>query len=89
MNTPVINKRGINHDRSNVKICATSVVLTSAPMITARPADVPIIFFDAKDAQIIAVAVELCNIAVTPSPATNALMRLLVLFAMTRCKEVA
>ena len=80
---------GVSHDRSKVRICATRVVLTSAPIITARPAAVPMILLEAKDAQIIAVAVELCKMAVTPSPARNALKRLDVLAAIMRCSEVA
>ncbi len=89
MKTPIISSMGVNHDKSNVNICATRVVLTSAPMITARLAAVPIIFLDAKDAHIIVVAVELCNMPVTPRPAAKAFRRLLVLFAMTRCRDVA
>lgn len=89
MNTPLISNNGMSHDKSKVRICATRVVLTSAPIITANPAAVPIIFFDAKEEQIIAVAVELCKIAVTPSPATNAFNLLLVLLAMTCCSDVA
>lgn len=76
-------------DKLKVRICATNVVLISAPIITARAADVPIICFEAKEDTTKAVAVELCKTAVTPRPDKKALNLLLVLLAITLRKEDA
>lgn len=89
MATPLNKSSGASHDKSNVKTCATNVVPTSAPITTEIPAAVPIARLEAKEAHIIAVAVELWRIAVTPMPARNALTRFEVLAAMTFCSDDA
>lgn len=87
MMTPLNKRRGINHDKSKVRTCATKVVPTSAPITTAMPAAVEIARFEAKEAQRMAAAVELWSTAVMPMPVKKAFIRLQVLLAMIFCRE--
>lgn len=79
---PMISRTGDTHDKSKLRTCATKVVLTSAPIITAMDALRVIMPFFAKDVVSKAVAVELCRSAVTAAPDRKAEKRLPVPFVM-------
>lgn len=85
---PIIRQAGDSHDRSKLRTCATNVVLTSAPIITAMAAASVITPFFAKEVVSRAVAVELCNKAVTAAPEAKAEKRLPVPLAIMRRKFV-
>lgn len=79
---PIMSNAGDSHDRSSIKICATSVVAMSDPMMTASAAYKGIVLFLAKEIKSKAVAVELCNNAVTVMPDEQAMKRLRVPLSM-------
>ena len=77
--TPTKISSGASQDRSNERITVTSDVPTSAPSMTASAGAVLISPWPANAEMISAVAVLLWMSPVTPSPARNAVKRLLML----------
>ena len=75
---PMIRQMADRAGILKLKIWATSVVLTSAPNMTANAAGRVIIPLRANDVSKKAVAVELCKRAVTPRPDKNAQARFFV-----------
>ena len=73
--TPTRTNSGDSQSKRNDSAWTTSEVPTSAPSITASAGAVAISPRSAKDAVISAVAVLLCRMPVTPSPAPNAASR--------------
>ncbi len=76
MATPTAIIKGDNVERSKVRICATTVVPTSAPSNTASAGAVVMMPWLLKEDVSRAVALLLCSKTVTPRPAKNALKRL-------------
>ena len=74
--------------RSNDRTWTTRVVPTSAPSMTARAGATLTSWRPAKEVIISAVAVLLCNRAVTPTPTPKAANRLRVLAPRTRRRSV-
>ena len=73
--TPIKTKSGATREMSNDNTCTINVVPTLAPSIAASPGTRSTRPPAAKPVTISPVAVLLCNTAVIPKPARNALKR--------------